>query len=177
MWHSGKESTCQARDARDVGSIPGSGRSPGVGNSNPLKHFGLENSMDGGAWQATVHRVTKSSTEHSTVNQFIWLPFSCNSICTTGVSLHWKYPHVTDDWSKSHSSLHCSSEEASFQRPPGSSRKGVFCSGDPKLPRVMQNNLSFVFQPLWGHLGQWLFEDLGGLCWAPPGIHPQDSGL
>lgn len=47
----------------------------------------------------------------------------------------------------------------------------------PKLPRVMQNSLSFVFQPLWGHLGQWLFEDPGGLCWAHPGIHPQDSGL
>lgn len=55
-------------------------------------------------------------------------------MCTHRVSLHWKYPHVTDDWPVLLCSLHCSSEEAS-QRPPGSSRKGVICSGDPKLPR------------------------------------------
>ena len=46
----------------DVGSIPGSGRSPGVGNGNPLQYSGLENPMDRGAWQATVHRVRKSQT-------------------------------------------------------------------------------------------------------------------
>ena len=51
-----------AGDTRDVGSIPGWGRSPGVGNGNPLQHFFLENSMDIGAWQAIVHRVTKSWT-------------------------------------------------------------------------------------------------------------------
>ena len=38
---------------RDVGSIPGSGRSPGVGNGNPLQYSSLENSMNRGAWQAT----------------------------------------------------------------------------------------------------------------------------
>ena len=47
---------------RDMGLIPGSGRSLGVGNSNPLQYSCLENSMDRGAWQATVHRVTKSQT-------------------------------------------------------------------------------------------------------------------
>ena len=41
------------RDATDVGSIPGSGRSPGVGNSNPLQYSCLENSMDRGTWRAT----------------------------------------------------------------------------------------------------------------------------
>ena len=41
-----------------MGSIPGSGKSPGVGHSNPLQYSCLENPMDRGAWQATVHRVT-----------------------------------------------------------------------------------------------------------------------
>ena len=50
MWHSSKEST-NARDARDAGSIPGSGRSPGEGNGNPLQYSCLENSMDRGAWR------------------------------------------------------------------------------------------------------------------------------
>ena len=47
-------------NAGDSGSIPESGRSPGVRNGNPLKYSCLENSMDRGAWQATVHEVTKS---------------------------------------------------------------------------------------------------------------------
>ena len=55
----GKESTC---NAGDLGLIPGSGRSAGEGNSYPLQFSGLENSTDKGAWQATVHGVTKSQT-------------------------------------------------------------------------------------------------------------------
>ena len=51
--------------ARDVGSIPGSGRSLGVGNGNPLQHSLLENPMDGEAWRGTVHGVTKSQTQLS----------------------------------------------------------------------------------------------------------------
>ena len=46
--------------ARDAGSIPGSGISPGVGNGNPLQYSCLENSLDRGVWQATVHRIIKS---------------------------------------------------------------------------------------------------------------------
>ena len=46
----------------DLGSIPGSRRSPGEGNGNPLQHSWLENPMDGGAWWATVHGVAKSRT-------------------------------------------------------------------------------------------------------------------
>ena len=46
----------------DLGSIPGSGRSPGEGNGNPLQYSCLENPMDRGSWWATVHRVTKSWT-------------------------------------------------------------------------------------------------------------------
>ena len=49
-------------EAEDVGSIPGSGSSHGVGNGNPFQYSCLENSMDGRAWWATVHRVTKSQT-------------------------------------------------------------------------------------------------------------------
>jgi len=46
----------------DVGSIPGSGRSHGDGNGNPLQYSCLKNPMDRGAWQATVHEVAKSQT-------------------------------------------------------------------------------------------------------------------
>ena len=50
-------------DVRDVGSIPGLGRSPGEGNGNPFQYSCLENSMDRGAWQwATVHGVAKNWT-------------------------------------------------------------------------------------------------------------------
>ena len=58
----GKESAC---NAGDPGFILGSGRSPGEGNGNPLQYSCLENSMDGAAWPATVHRVTKSLTRLS----------------------------------------------------------------------------------------------------------------
>ena len=56
-WLSSKEFTCSAGDQ---GPIPGLGRSPGEGKSYPLQYSGLENSMDRRAWQAIVHRVTKS---------------------------------------------------------------------------------------------------------------------
>ena len=46
-----------------MGSIPGSERSPGGGNGNPLQCFCLENPMDSGAWQATVHGVTENRTQ------------------------------------------------------------------------------------------------------------------
>ena len=48
-----------ACNAGDPGSIPGSGRSSGEGNSNPLQYSCLENPMDRGAWKATVHGVTR----------------------------------------------------------------------------------------------------------------------
>ena len=55
----GKESAC---NVGDLGSIFGLGRSPGGGHGNPLQNYCLENPMDRGAWQATVHRVTQSWT-------------------------------------------------------------------------------------------------------------------
>ena len=57
-----KESTC---NAGDLGLIPGLGRSFGGGHDNPLQYSCLENSMDRGAWWATVHRVTKNWTQLS----------------------------------------------------------------------------------------------------------------
>ena len=54
-----KESAC---NAGDQGSLPGSERSPGEGNGNPLQYSCLWNSMDRGAWWGTVHRVAKSQT-------------------------------------------------------------------------------------------------------------------
>jgi len=48
-------------NAGDAGSIPGSGRCPGEGNGNPLQYSCLGNPMDRGAWEATVHGVTKES--------------------------------------------------------------------------------------------------------------------
>ena len=63
---SGKESACQCRRHKSAGSIPGSGRSPGVGNSYPLQYSDLENSMGRGACWATVHKAAKSWTWLST---------------------------------------------------------------------------------------------------------------
>ena len=68
----GKEPACNARDAGGMGSILGSGRSPGGGHSNPLQYSCLEIPMDRGAWEATVHRCkeldTTEATERSTVS-------------------------------------------------------------------------------------------------------------
>ena len=55
-----KNLPANAGDIRDAGLIPELGRSPGVGNGNPLQYSGLGKSMDRGAWQATVHGVAKS---------------------------------------------------------------------------------------------------------------------
>ena len=61
----GSDSKRSAHNVGDPGSIPGLGRSPGEGNGNLLQGSCLENSMDGGAWWATVHGVTKSRTRLS----------------------------------------------------------------------------------------------------------------
>ena len=57
-----KNPPARAGDVRDMGSIPGSGRSPEGGYGNPVGYSGLENPMERGVWRATVHRVTKSWT-------------------------------------------------------------------------------------------------------------------
>ena len=65
-WHSGKESICQAGDERYMGPILGWGRSPGVGNGNPVQYSCLGNPMDRAAWRATVYEDAElDTTEHS----------------------------------------------------------------------------------------------------------------
>ena len=68
----GSEVKASARNAGDLGSIPGSGRSPGEGNGNPLQYSCLENPMDRRAWRAIVHRVTKSQTRLSDFTFTVW---------------------------------------------------------------------------------------------------------
>ena len=58
-----KKMPVNAGDLRDTGSIPGSRRSPGGGHDNPLQYSCLENAMNRGAWQATIHRVAKNQTQ------------------------------------------------------------------------------------------------------------------
>ena len=57
--------SASAGEAREAGSVPGSGRSPGEGKGNPLQYSCLENSMDREVWQATDHMVAKSWTRLS----------------------------------------------------------------------------------------------------------------
>ena len=52
-------------DVKDTSSVAGLGRSPGVGNGNPFQDSFLDNPMNGGAWQATVHGIVQSQTELS----------------------------------------------------------------------------------------------------------------
>ena len=59
----GSDSKESASNAGDLGSIPGSGRSPGEENGNALQYSSLENPMDRGTWWATVHGVAKSQTD------------------------------------------------------------------------------------------------------------------
>ena len=61
----GSEGKASACNARDLGSIPGLGRSPGEGNGNPLQYSCLENPCGQRSWWATVHRVSKSQTRLS----------------------------------------------------------------------------------------------------------------
>ena len=58
----GEESACSAGDTGDAGSIPGSGRSPGRRNGNPVRYSCLENPVDRGGWRATTHGVAESRT-------------------------------------------------------------------------------------------------------------------
>ena len=64
-WLSSKQSSCSAGDAEDAGLIPGSGRSSGGANGNKVQYSCLENSMDRGAWWATIHGVAKNKPRPS----------------------------------------------------------------------------------------------------------------
>ena len=69
---SDKEPACPTQgDLRDVGLIPGLGRSPGGGHGNPLQYSCLENPMDQGAWRAIVYGVTQSQTQLKQLSKHI----------------------------------------------------------------------------------------------------------
>ena len=90
----GKASTLKAGD---LGSIPGSGRSPGEGNDTPLQYSCLENPMDGGAWWTTVHGVAKNRTRLTSLTYIVYIcqfqsPKSCQHPLFPFVP-PW-YPHV-----------------------------------------------------------------------------------
>ena len=88
----GKESACNTRDPGDVGSIPGTGRSPGGGHGNPPQYFCLENHMDREAWWATVHRVSKSQTQLRQLSVHAHVPhqwaFDPRAISVNGPATH-----------------------------------------------------------------------------------------
>ena len=85
-WRSGKESAAIAGDTGDLSFIPGSGKSPGGENGNPLQYSCLGNPMDRGAWWVTVHGVAKIQTQLSTHTVFIF-------------GNHWlKSPTVARQW-------------------------------------------------------------------------------
>ena len=96
----GSEVKASACNAGDLGSIPGSGRSPGEGNGNPLQHSYLENPMDGGAWWASVHGVAKSRTRLSDFTFTTQQPLLKLLLCTmphstSGFNLLWgSWPKV-----------------------------------------------------------------------------------
>ena len=69
-----------AKDLRVMGLIPGSGRSPGEENGNPLQYSCLENALDRGAWWATVHRVTKSWTQLKRLSSHSLVSIICKDL-------------------------------------------------------------------------------------------------
>ena len=77
-WLNGKESICNAGGTGNSGSIPGSGRSPGGGNGNPLQYFCLENPVNRGAWWATVHEVTELDTTERLSTRMSFEDKSCS---------------------------------------------------------------------------------------------------
>ena len=97
----GKESACQAGD---MGSIPGSGRSPGVGDGNPLQSSCLENLMDRATWWATLHGVAKSQTrlrEHTHIHTHTCPPPLHPYVpCTSLLLILWALaePSMSDDF-------------------------------------------------------------------------------
>ena len=84
-----KASAC---NAGDPGSIPGSGRSLGEGNGNPLQYSCLENPMDGGAWWATVHAVAKSQTRLSDLTFTFHFHALEKEMATPSSVLAWRIP-------------------------------------------------------------------------------------
>ena len=85
-----KNPPANAGDSRDMGSIPGSGRSSGEGNSNPLQYSCLGNPMDRGAWQATTHRVAESDTMEATSHRNLMETFDTILTLLEGINQYCK---------------------------------------------------------------------------------------
>ena len=84
-WLSNKAFTCTEGD---MGSIPGSGGAPGAGHGNPFQDSFLENHMDRGAWQATVHRVAKSWTRLKQFSRLAYIYLNTLYIIHTHTHTH-----------------------------------------------------------------------------------------
>ena len=80
-----KKLPANAGGAKDMGSIPGSGRSPGGGHGNPPQYSCLENPMDRGAWRATVHRVAKSQTQLKQLSMHARTHIDTDILCCEGM--------------------------------------------------------------------------------------------
>ena len=87
-----KNLPANAEGARDVCFIPGLGRSPGIGNGNPFQCSCLEDSMDRGAWRATVHGVAKSRTPLSDFTFTFHFHALEKEMATHSSSLAWRIP-------------------------------------------------------------------------------------
>ena len=101
-----KNLPANAGDAGDVDLIPGSGRSPGEGNGNPLQYACLKNSIDRGAWQATVHGVSNTRTQLSKHPYTHTNDFICFCLKHFNVSYYLLVPTHTS-W-HSHTTYHTS---------------------------------------------------------------------
>ena len=113
-WLGGKESICQCRIL--LGSTPGLGRSPAEGNGNPLQYSCLENPMDQGAWQGTVHSVTRVRHDLGTNHHHRWRNWGTGSVYNLSkVEKGWKWQLLT--YVQLCDPMDCS--------PPGSSVDGI----------------------------------------------------
>ena len=93
LWgRKGSEVKVSASNAGDPGLIPGSGRSPGERNGYPIQYSCLENSMDRGAWRATVHGVTKSQTRLSNLTFTFHFHTLEKEMATHSSVLAWRIP-------------------------------------------------------------------------------------
>src|SRR5574341_143378 len=88
----GSDGKASAYNVGDLGSIPGSGRSPREGNGTPLQHSCLENPMDGGAWWAKVHGVARSRTQLSDFTFTFQFHALEKEMATHSTVLAWRIP-------------------------------------------------------------------------------------